>query len=1323
GYRGLAFANKITELEIPASLTDIDGSSIGSCAHLENIFVHEDNPVFTSVDGVLYSKDEKTLVSFPAGRYGEFYVPEGTEVIGTHAFWSSNLNTVCLADTVTRIEDYGFYVCQDLEAIEISESLKFIGDRAFENCDVLKDVYYKGTLFQWNKINIGSKNNCLLNADIHADVLHESGQCGENVQWNLYDQTLYIEGYGEMYNYESSAETPWAEYKDFIQGIFVENDVEYIGENAFADMSNLYMVNIRGSVCSIGSNAFANSTLRYITYSNNVSYVGENAFNGRNNLKTVYYAGPSWWWYDHMDYEVESGNGPLYDANVYYNVVKNANWCTVRFETGVPGLEIPEMFVVQGFKFTELPNIEREGYVLDSWWVSPVYSGWSWTTHADAVMNNTCLYAKWTKLTTTGTDTAPEGTVKSLKLKNESDEYIGKTINTTVYSEPVEFIIRTELTGTGDFNEWIAAKSSNNDIAAVTEINKNEFYVSVRGGGKATLTFSSAAKPSVKATVTINSTKMADSVELDISAMKDESGNYVFVAGQSYTAKPNWINGKAWPEYVINIPEEFSSVLTLEKGKVKALKSGYAELYIEAVDVDAGRMMRTNTYGYVYDEKVTGISVSNSKVVLDPVNGRTCTEIWAWADNDSEDISVCGAFDVTWTTSPNIRVYHTGNNTVWVEALNSDKGSVTITFKAVDGSGKTAKVTVQTGNAVQELLLDKYDRTIAAGKTVKVAATVVPSDATVKTVEWVSDNPEVATVKNGTIKGISVGETTIFARTQDGTEIVCGVAVKVENPVNSIVFADGIKAITIPLHNDGGEARIPVTVKDAQGNEFGHALKFTSKGAVSGYYDIETSELVINKGDAAKGTITLTATDGTNKKAVLNVTLEQHIIDFRVMAPKNVPQTWDSEKDQYEWTVKEGTTVKPVAEYNWNEKSLAVPKSLQKYEIITDATDGITVDNAKGTFKAVKPGKYDVTFRYTGGCENCAEVEDITITLDVTAKDRANTKEPKIVIPETIWTEKWTGDDYAVEIAEGSQVQLSATVSGQKPANVNVEWFAVDKVTGEEAAIISNKGKLDLSNSQPGDRYEIVMKVTDKKYPDNENAVSIIVEVTEKADAAEITLVNEVTGENIVKEEHKPSTIRKSFVLSGIEGTAGLYEVKSTTPKTVTVAPIYDNEQLAGYAVTYVGVGNANIAVTAKDGSNVKRNMKFKVEKYDIPVSKIEVPVKTLTINAGQIIAVDYKVAGNTKTGDNATNPVIMWSVSDKRLAHIEQYEDANPGITISNEGKINIHTSGATGKVTITGKAMDGSNKTVKFTLNIVDWDTNQVPERMTLSLPSNVA
>lgn len=59
------------------------------------------------------------------------------------------------------------YIIYSLISVTIPNSVTSIGYGAFEGCSKLKEVNYKGTEEQWNKIDIGVKNSCLTNAEIN----------------------------------------------------------------------------------------------------------------------------------------------------------------------------------------------------------------------------------------------------------------------------------------------------------------------------------------------------------------------------------------------------------------------------------------------------------------------------------------------------------------------------------------------------------------------------------------------------------------------------------------------------------------------------------------------------------------------------------------------------------------------------------------------------------------------------------------------------------------------------------------------------------------------------------------------------------------------------------------------------------------------------------------------------------------------------------------------------------------------------------------------------------------------------------------------------
>lgn len=87
-------------------------------------------------------------------------IPKGVKYIGSHAFEEcASLKTVTLPDGVVTIDDGAFYLCGALTSVTIPKSVTYIGSQAFggspffsEDCN-LKDVYYKGSKEDWEKLD------------------------------------------------------------------------------------------------------------------------------------------------------------------------------------------------------------------------------------------------------------------------------------------------------------------------------------------------------------------------------------------------------------------------------------------------------------------------------------------------------------------------------------------------------------------------------------------------------------------------------------------------------------------------------------------------------------------------------------------------------------------------------------------------------------------------------------------------------------------------------------------------------------------------------------------------------------------------------------------------------------------------------------------------------------------------------------------------------------------------------------------------------------------------------------------------------------------
>lgn len=105
-----------------------------------------------------------------SGLTGTISIPKNVQYIGDWAFRDciGFTGKLVVPSNVIVIDEYAFAGCAGIEQVEIPADLQSIGEGAFEGCASLADVYYAGSLNQWNQISIGANNAPLLNATLHC---------------------------------------------------------------------------------------------------------------------------------------------------------------------------------------------------------------------------------------------------------------------------------------------------------------------------------------------------------------------------------------------------------------------------------------------------------------------------------------------------------------------------------------------------------------------------------------------------------------------------------------------------------------------------------------------------------------------------------------------------------------------------------------------------------------------------------------------------------------------------------------------------------------------------------------------------------------------------------------------------------------------------------------------------------------------------------------------------------------------------------------------------------------------------------------------------
>ena len=215
--------------------------------------------------------------------------------------------------------------------------------------------------------------------------------------------------------------------------------------------------------------------------------------------------------------------------------------------------------------------------------------------------------------------------------------------------------------------------------------------------------------------------------------------------------------------------------------------------------------------------------------------------------------------NVEWTSSDTSVA--TVDNTGLVTGVKA--GTATITAKAGEKEAKCT-VTVTTGAvAATGITLDKTTASVTKGETLTLTATVTPSDSTDK-VEWSSSDTSVATVDNGVVTALTVGETTITAKAGD-KEATCVVTVEPPVPDAETSYAYNFADKSTVLEDAiAGSSTDTFLAWDANwkyhDNTYG--AKATANDAKM-YLQVAGNVVIGYSGyEGAKGSITVTDADG-----------------------------------------------------------------------------------------------------------------------------------------------------------------------------------------------------------------------------------------------------------------------------------------------------------------------------------------------------------------------------------------------------------------------------------------------------------------------------
>jgi len=245
---------------------------------IQYVAVSSENPYFTAIDGLLYTKDKRDLIYCPEGRRGSVRIPDGVERIANYAFLHcTNLEHVECPSSLQEIGKGAFQECRSFESFVIPDNTLYVGDDAFVECKALKSIEIGRNVNAFQAANVFTGTSLDI-ITVHPDNTHF--RSSDNVLF-LQDTLVYFprSKSGEYVIPEGTAQLGRSAMEGcLLQKLVMPSTLRYVGPNACSSCEQLEEVGFSMRLDSIGARAFNECVKLHSAYIPSCLSVGKNSF-------------------------------------------------------------------------------------------------------------------------------------------------------------------------------------------------------------------------------------------------------------------------------------------------------------------------------------------------------------------------------------------------------------------------------------------------------------------------------------------------------------------------------------------------------------------------------------------------------------------------------------------------------------------------------------------------------------------------------------------------------------------------------------------------------------------------------------------------------------------------------------------------------------------------------------------------------------------------------------------------------------------------------------------------------------------------------------
>lgn len=742
--KGAAFlaCSKLSDVTLSKNLLSLGGYAFGDCDSLESIEIPKSIETTTEEYYIQYIYGYQWGVFIACDNLKEIIFEKGTTQIAKGMFANNeSIEQISIPDTVTLIGDQAFLNCTSLSDVQLSQNLITVGQEAFMGCTSITKIKIpdsvttiKGAAF----LACSDLSDVTLSRNLISLGGYAFGDCDslESIEIPKSVKDTTSEYYGQyIYDYQ------WGVFIacDNLKNITFEKETTQIVYGMFANNESIEKIEIPETVTTIGSDAFYKCTsLTEINIPDTVLTVGSYAFGGCKNLEKV-----------HLPKNIK---------NIEKGTFKD---CSVLKDITIPDT-VMKIGDVAFSGCTALPQITLPASVQTI--------GDKAFSHCEALAD--------VKLS--------EGLTSIGSYAFEHNIALPKvTLPNTLESLGERAFQHCDVLADVDLGAGLKVipEYCFYEDPALQKVILPYQFTTVNAGAFANCT---------KLTdITFN--RNVSSVDASALSYKDKTT----IHGVKGTYAESFASDNGFKFEALNAP---ATGITLSKEKIEIAKDKSIRLTASLTPVDTSDELTWTSsneeVATVEDGVVKAVGLGEAEIVAmaGSVTKSCPVKVYQGVNNITLDVTshtmTIGDFlQLTATIYPKDAEY---KDVIW-SSNNEDVavvdqkglvqakayGKVKITATSKDGGLEAVcNVTVEPV-AVTEVSLNAKAVTLKVGETYQLKETILPENATDKTVTWTSSNTKAATVSGGAVTAVGTGSAVIIVKTNSGAKTAsCTVTVQ-----------------------------------------------------------------------------------------------------------------------------------------------------------------------------------------------------------------------------------------------------------------------------------------------------------------------------------------------------------------------------------------------------------------------------------------------------------------------------------------------------------------------------------------------------------------